>query len=93
MNSQREKVDSLKEYAFIMMNNTDSESDHFYWKGQYLAYCNVLYMIDQKIEETHKRIDEEIENLNVKQQKKLLDAIFHRYNDDIRDQGDEYDNQ
>lgn len=84
VNSQREIVASLKEYAFTMMINTDSESDHFYWKGQYIAYCNVLYMIEQKLEETRKRIDNEVENLTAEQGKKLLNAIFGK-DGDIRD--------
>jgi len=81
MNSQREIIFNLKEYAFTMMNNADSKSDHFYWKGKYVAYCNVLYMIEEKLEETRKRIDVGVENLNVEQQKKLLDAIFGKDGD------------
>jgi len=87
MNSQREIIFNLKEYAFTMMNNADSKSDHFYWKGKYVAYCNVLYMIDERLEETRKRIDVGVENLNVEQQKKLLDAIFGK-DGDIDDQDD-----
>ena len=64
-----------------MMNNADSKSDHFYWKGKYVAYCNVLYMIDERLEETRKLIDVGVENLNVEQQKKLLDAIFGKDGD------------
>lgn len=82
MNSQREIVASLKEYAFTMMINTDLESEHFFWKGQFLAYSNVLDMIKLKeLIETRKRIDDDVKNLNVEQQKKLLNAIFGKDDD------------
>jgi len=73
------------------MNNSEFASEHFFWKGQYLAYCNVLDMIDEKIDQTRKRIDEEVENLTVEQQKKLLNAIFDSKRELIDDDGYEFD--
>jgi len=86
---ERKIIAELKDYAFETMNNTDSETEHFFWKGQYLAYSNVLDMVDEKIKETRKQIDEGVKNMTQEQAKKLLDAIFNFEGEEIED--DQYD--
>jgi len=82
---ERKTIVDLKDYAFEIMNNTNSATEHFFWKGQYLAYSNVLDIIDEKIEETRDMAQEDEwvkmaqEDEWVKKRvraKKLLDAIF-----------------
>jgi len=90
---ERKIIAELMDYAFETMNSTNSTSEHFFWKGQYLAYSNVLNMIDEKMKETIKRIDEEVENLTVEQQKKLLNAIFDSKRELIDDDGYEFDDE
>lgn len=73
---ERKIIADLKGYAFETMNNTDFASEHFFWKGQYLAYSNVLDMIDERISQTKAGIEETVKDMNPEQAKKLLDAIL-----------------
>ena len=88
---ERQIIAELRDYAFVTMNNTDFASEHFFWKGQYLAYSNVLDMIDEKINETRKRVDEGVKNMTEEQAKKLLDAIFDSKRELIDEDGYEFD--
>ena len=90
---ERKIIAELMDYAFVTMNNTDFASEHFFWKGQYLAYSNVLNMIDEKIKETREMIDEGVKNLTQEQAKKLLDAIFDSKRELIDDDGYEFNDE
>lgn len=87
----RKIIADLKDYAFETMNNSDFASEHFFWKGQYLAYSNVLEMMDERLEELKAVNDEYVKNMTQEEAKKLLSAIFNSKRELIDDGGYEFD--